>query len=191
MRCADRQPLWPRDARAPSPQLLESGWSRGDTEQGRPTRHAPLLCTSTACDITFDNGVRYLGAPPSVIKVPGLTADAVGGSVKGHLIVGMDVAARYGRRSCYYPGRIANVRGDGTCAIIYDDGEQESRVEPSLIKVTDAVVHGVNRDLKVGMEIMARYGGGSGYYPGRIANVHGGGTCDIEYPDGVKVAWTR
>ena len=39
-------------------------------------------------------------------------------------------------------------------------------------------------DLQIGMKVEARYRGKSRYYPGRIANIHRDGSCDIDYDDG-------
>ncbi|ETI52406.1 hypothetical protein F443_04443 [Phytophthora nicotianae P1569] len=44
------------------------------------------------------------------------------------------VEARFGGKETYYPGTIERVHPNGCCDISYDDGDEEERVKPSLIR---------------------------------------------------------
>ncbi|KAK1944119.1 Cytidine deaminase [Phytophthora citrophthora] len=44
------------------------------------------------------------------------------------------VEARFGGQSSYYPGTIERVHPNGSCDISYDDGDEEERVSPNLIR---------------------------------------------------------
>ncbi|KAG6965589.1 hypothetical protein JG687_00005360 [Phytophthora cactorum] len=44
------------------------------------------------------------------------------------------VEARFGGQASYYSGIIERVHPNGTCDISYDDGDEEERVNPSLIR---------------------------------------------------------
>ena len=56
-------------------------------------------------------------------------------STSDDIRVGSRVEGRYRGASKYYPGKITRVRLDGTYDIEYDDGECESRVPKSLIRI--------------------------------------------------------
>jgi hypothetical protein len=49
--------------------------------------------------------------------------------------VGAAVEANYRGKGRYYPGRIGAVNSDGTVNVDYDDGEKESHVSASLVRV--------------------------------------------------------
>jgi hypothetical protein len=49
--------------------------------------------------------------------------------------VGLKVEVNYWGRGRFYPGTITKVRDNGTCDILYDDGGDENRVKPHLIRV--------------------------------------------------------
>ena len=86
-------------------------------------------------DIDYDDGEKETNVERSLINVlEPAGGGRGGGGGMDDFSVGMKVEARYRGKSRYYPGRISNVHRDGTCDIDYDDGEKESRVEPSLIK---------------------------------------------------------
>ena len=51
---------------------------------------------------------------------------------------GDKVEARYRKGKRHYPGTISGVGGDGTYAILYDDGESETGVTADLIRVPDS-----------------------------------------------------
>merc|ERR1719230_2458315 len=130
-----------------------------------------------------------MGVERSLINVVESRGRSPGRGGGEEFSAGMKVEARYRGKSRYYPGRIAHVHRDGSCDIDYDDGEKESRVEPSLIKALEPAGRGGRRDddkLEAGTKIEARYRGKSRYYPGTIARAHLDGTYDIDYDDGEK-----
>ncbi|KAG1704562.1 hypothetical protein DVH05_005493 [Phytophthora capsici] len=45
------------------------------------------------------------------------------------------VEARFGGQTSYYPGTIERVHPNGSCDISYDDGDEEERVSPNLIRI--------------------------------------------------------
>eukprot|EP00981_Chlorochromonas_danica_P015758 scaffold14385_cov229-Ochromonas_danica.AAC.1 len=56
-------------------------------------------------------------------------------SRKVELTVGMAVEANYRGKGQFYPGKIKNVRLDGTYDVVYEDGDSESRVPEEYIRV--------------------------------------------------------
>ncbi|GMF15318.1 unnamed protein product [Phytophthora lilii] len=113
--------------------------------------------------------------------------------------VGRQVKVRYKKGKRLFRGRISRVRSDGTYDINYDDGEMETRVEASLIEVSDEDDMFADSDndntqssstkkkamsWEVGDRIKAYYGKGKRLFPGKIAKVHMNGTYDILYDDG-------
>ena len=99
------------------------------------------------------------------------------------------------RRDMYDRGVIRTVNEDGTCAIVYDDGSEESSVKPELIRLANVsreahsgiqVIQGEMRtEFQLNDVIEAMYGGQDSWYPGKICRVRGeDGTYDIIYDDG-------
>ena len=185
-------------------------------------------------DIRYDDGDRESGVKRSFIKVPGPS------SPRGHarsrsrsksrrmmsdeeessdapsdtssLRQGQKVEARYKGKAKYYSGVITRVNRDGTFDIRYDDGDRESGVKRSFIKVTpkstspraavrsrsrsrskskktlsDDEVEGSEQEeesLRQGQKVEARYRGKAKFYSGVITRVNRDGTFDIRYDDG-------
>ncbi|CAM9385942.1 unnamed protein product, partial [Sphacelaria rigidula] len=144
------------------------------------------------CDIDYDDGEKERMVDPSMLKALEGSRDGVRSAARQDNLLRerMRVEARYKGRSRYYPGEIAHVHRDGTCDVDYDDGEKESMVDPSLVKVIGNEGardnHGVGGDLREGVRVEARYKGRSRYYPGKISKVYRDGSCDIDYDDGEK-----
>ena len=85
------------------------------------------------------------------------------------------------------PGRISRVNRDGTFDIEYDDGEKETKVEESMVRLIGG--GGGKKDtrqLDEGSKVEGNYRGKGRWYPGRISRVNRDGTYDIDYDDGVK-----
>ena len=138
------------------------------------------------------------------------------GSPPPSLRAGTRVEARYRGKSKYYPGVISRVTRSGTYDIEYDDGEQESGVDPSFVRKLggggglahsprgrggDMTPRKGNRSLssdfeaveettvdsfRMGDIVEARFGGKSKWYKGRVTRVRLSGAMDITYDDGDK-----
>jgi len=102
--------------------------------------------------------------------------------------IGDKIESRYGGKSKYYGGTIAQVKEDEKYEVVYDDGDKEVNVDESLIRevVTKAKKQTGSSKFTVGDEIEARYGGKSNYYGGTIAEVKDDGKYEIVYADGDK-----
>ncbi|CAM9939135.1 unnamed protein product, partial [Phaeothamnion confervicola] len=72
-------------------------------------------------------------APGSPATVPGVFASSSAGSLP-LLTVGGRAEARYRGKSRYYPCVVTAVHGDGSCNLLYDDGDTEEHVEPLLVR---------------------------------------------------------
>ena len=55
--------------------------------------------------------------------------------------VGSKVEGSYRGRGKWYPGKVTRDRGDGTFDVAYDDGESETRVEESLLRLIERDEH--------------------------------------------------
>ena len=49
--------------------------------------------------------------------------------------VGDKIEARFGNGNQWYPGKVVDINEDNTYALKYDDGDLESRVKESLIRL--------------------------------------------------------
>ena len=54
--------------------------------------------------------------------------------------VGTRVTANWRARGTYYPGKIVRVNADGTYAIEYDEGGQETNVRRGLIRLDEGYI---------------------------------------------------
>jgi uncharacterized protein (DUF427 family) len=138
-------------------------------------------------DIDYDDGESELKVKESDIR---LGEGDKQESSKPKLEEGMKVEANYRSRGRFFPGKIRRDRGDGTWDIDYDDGEQETRVDESNIRLVsstaeiDATRVTDRPKLEEGMKIEANYRGKGRYFPGRIKKDRLDGTYDIDYDDG-------
>lgn len=161
-------------------------------------------------DIDYDDGeqeravepslVRLLN-PPSMTHKLGVEAGRNRGSGRDEhgidseeLDEGMEVEARYKGRTHYSPGKITRVHRDGLCDILYDSGEKERKVDPSLVRKAGSARSSSSLERRRrstesildGDAVEANYRGKGKYYPGRVALVRSDGTFDIDYDDGDK-----
>jgi len=87
----------------------------------------------------------------------------------------------------YFRGRITKINGDGTFAILFEDGEREEREPESDLSYIPHVTD--KNALKVGTKVLALYKGGStcfgtDYFSGTIKNFNSNGTFSVTYDDG-------
>ncbi|CAM9205087.1 unnamed protein product, partial [Laminaria digitata] len=157
-----------------------------------------------SCDIDYDDGEKERMVDQSLVKSTESRSRSparnTGGDVRRRtdtagssgITEGSKIEARFRGRSRYYPGKVSNVHQDGSFDILYDDGEHERMVDPSLVKLIESrdlsspQQRGGSRSgqLKWGQRVEARYKGRGRYYPGVISRVHADGSCDVDYDDG-------
>lgn len=98
---------------------------------------------------------------------------------------GDDIEAQYKGKSKWYKGMIARVHtsSDGVrYDILYEDGDTENDVRPSLIRRPGTG----NTKLQQGDAVEGNYGGKGKWYKGKIHKLNGDGTYVILYNDGDK-----
>ena len=103
------------------------------------------------------------------------------------LRVGSVVQADYQGKGKYYKGKIMRVRLNGTYDILYDDGNMEQSLHPSLIRtVSSSPKRNTDMDepIREGSRIECNFRGRGKYYPGKISRVRLNGTYDVAYDDG-------
>ncbi|POM62517.1 LOW QUALITY PROTEIN: hypothetical protein PHPALM_28322 [Phytophthora palmivora] len=110
--------------------------------------------------------------------------------------VGQSIKARYKGGKKLFPGKIKRVHSDGTYDILYEDGDEEKRVNADNIEATGdlkaesdedrkpAKVSSRSKALTVGKKVKAHYRKGKRLFPGKISRVRSDGTYDIDYDDG-------
>lgn len=74
-----------------------------------------------------------MGVAPGLIRRPAATTA---------LRVGAPVEARFGGGAEWYRGKVRGVNSDGSCNILYDDGDSEEHVPPLFIRGLAAVSRG-------------------------------------------------
>jgi hypothetical protein len=105
------------------------------------------------------------------------------GSTSLELTEGAAVESRHGGQTKWYSGVVDQVNGDGSYAVLYDDGDKEPEVRRYRIRCKGDEA---GSDYECNEEVDVRYGGGNHLYAGKIAKVHDDGTYDIKYADGDK-----
>eukprot|EP01032_Pedospumella_encystans_P018952 gene18952-21560_t len=128
---------------------------------------------------------------------------------------GDKVEGNYRGKGKWYTGRISRVNADGTYNVDYDDGEQETRLEgtlvrplggvstgggigrspvrpaPELVRVVGGAVVRTARSrsperITEGAKVEGNYRGKGKWYTGRISRVNADGTYNVDYDDGEK-----
>jgi hypothetical protein len=94
--------------------------------------------------------------------------------------VGDEVEGNYKGQGVWYPGVIGAAHGDGRYDLHYDDGERETRVDGSLIRLSVAE----EPSFVVGFKVEGNYQGMGNWYPGVIGRINGDGTYGVRYDDG-------
>jgi hypothetical protein len=104
-------------------------------------------------DILYDDGEKEMGVDKSRInsldvgEEMGVEKDLITLNIEkekmvasGRFTVGQKIEARRGEKKQFLPGLIEGIDMDGACEILYDDGEKESNVSPSLLRELDFTV---------------------------------------------------
>ena len=114
--------------------------------------------------------------------------------------------ARYGKGEFWFSGTIISKHEDGTYDVLYDDGDMEMHVSPSLIRkgnstkamdepspesevTPTAVIAGKESSnsqniFTIGDSVRAMYKGSDFYFSGNISKVNNDGTYSVTYVDG-------
>ncbi|KDO29928.1 hypothetical protein SPRG_19856 [Saprolegnia parasitica CBS 223.65] len=155
----------------------ETHWKVGDAVErhahGNVQRGVVARCRSDGSyDVEWDDGEDETHVKPSTLQ----QAASVRPLTKGDL-----VEARFGGKDKFFKGKITHVHGDGSYDIEYDDGDEERRVDPALVRLLPTTKE---TKFKKGDVVDARFGGKGKYFRGKITLVHGDGSLDVEYDDG-------
>jgi uncharacterized C2H2 Zn-finger protein len=127
------------------------------------------------------------------------------------LTVGAEVLGNHNGKGKWYPGTIAKVHADGTFDLHYEDGDRESKVRESHVRIKakvaekekasapapvsttrsieerdrkEAVKVSEGHPLNIGAKVLCNYRGEGKWYPGTISKKHADGTFSVEYDDG-------
>lgn len=146
-------------------------------------------------DVQFRDGTKEKRLEPSLVRVPreehvGSGSGRKGKSSAGSFRVGDKIEARYRGKSRWFRGVVRRMNSDQTYDIRYADGDQETGVDSSLIRLLD--VHGdagdtrgsTMEDYRVGDKIEARFGGRARWFPAKIERENRDGTFSLLYDDG-------
>jgi Ca2+-binding EF-hand superfamily protein len=184
-------------------------FSRGDKVEARHRgRWLPARVTKAnrdgTYDVRFDGGDEQPGLHPREVRARGgAKPDPFDSETEADVTTfreGDKVEAKFGGGAEYFPGVISRKNRDGSYAIDYDDGDNESRVAAKLIRKKGGrpltPSRGMNRDpfdseteaedvsFGEGDKVEAKFGGGDDYFPGVISRKNRDGSYAIDYDDG-------
>lgn len=146
-------------------------------------------------DVQFRDGTKEKRLEPSLVRVPRQEHGGSGSGSKsksgaGSFRVGDDIEARYRGKSRWFRGVVRRVNSDQTYDIRYADGDEETGVDSSLIRLLD-VYGGAGgtsgstiEDYRVGDKVEARFGGRARWFPAKIERENRDGTFSLLYDDG-------
>lgn len=100
---------------------------------------------------------------------------------------GSRVEARFGGGVAMFAGTVQAVNADGTLAIAYDDGDREDAVPLAFVHALPPRLSDPERIrsyLVPGVRVLARFGGGADWFPGRILAGDADQGFSIAYDDG-------
>jgi Ca2+-binding EF-hand superfamily protein len=159
-----------------------SRWFKGNVTRVRP---------GGTYDIRYADGDEEQRVPKENVRAVEGKRDKPSHAESDEIRVDTRVEARYKRGSKWFKGKITRDRKDGTYDVEYDDGDSEKYVKKESIRVLEKERRepeggeSANEDeLEEGMEVEAKFKGGSKWFKGEITRVRPGGTFDIRYEDG-------
>ena len=136
-------------------------------------------------DVAYDDGESEMRVGAELIRSKALEGSLrMSAEQKPRIEEGSKVEANYGGKGKWYPGRVRQIRSDGTFDINYDDGESETRVDPDLVRaIGGAGTGGLARSpvravvvrISEGDKVEANYRGKGKWYPGRVKQARSDG----------------
>lgn len=131
--------------------------------------------------------LTLVGAGCSVSTTPAPAPQAQAPAAVAKFAVGTKVEARW-KGGSWYKGTVSAIAADGTYSINYDDGDKESGVKESNIKLQAAAAPApaAAAGFKVGDKVDAHWKGGQVWWKGTISKVNADGTYNINFDDGDK-----
>jgi DUF971 family protein len=148
---------------------------------------------SVNADGTFQ--IRYDDGDSEVLEATYIRGfNVVTGVVPSSFAVGDRVEALYDRGEEWYAGKIQTVHTNGTCSVLYDDGDTED-LETRWIRNPHEGGNGVPSQaprsplliepvFTLGERVEALYGSEDTWYAGKIQAVNADGTFGVLYDDG-------
>lgn len=137
----------------------------------------------------IDGGARSGSKSPGRRVVSGVGGNSDAEPRISALRVGDEIEARYKRGRKWFPGVIRVVNHDGTYDVRYNDGDDESSVEPGLIRgkgvgSVDSLDLGNEGTIAAGDKVEARFGGRSRWFKATVERRNRDGTYHLLYADG-------
>ena len=88
-------------------------------------------------DVAYDDGESETRVEESLLRLIERDDALAASRKKARIEEGSKVEGNYRGRGKWYPGKVTRDRGDGTFDVAYDDGEPETRVEESLLRLIE------------------------------------------------------
>ena len=136
---------------------------------------------ANAYDVQYDDGDFEGDVDASLIRI-------------ALMVAGDRVEGNFAQAGEWFPGRVDRVNADGTYDLVYDDGDVESSVAPSLVRAlpseedADSQASGASVGSRqrygVGESVEGNFGGQGTWFSGKISHVNADGTYDLIYDDG-------
>ena len=145
-------------------------------------------------DVQFRDGTEEKHLEPSLVRVPQEEQDNLGrgqeASGAESFRVGDDIEARYRGKSKWFKGVIRRINSDNTYDIRYADGDRETGVNLSLVRLLHApggssgTSGPIRESYRTGDKVEARFGGGARWFPATVERENRDGTFNLFYDNG-------
>ena len=125
--------VWPRRGKSPSSVVIILTLTGGRSKfyPGKISRDR----RDGTYDISYEDGEHETRVKEEFIKTLDSDSDDDRRSSSTKIREGDKCEAEFKNTGKFYPGTVKRVHGDGTCDIVFDDGDKQSYVEASRIKV--------------------------------------------------------
>ena len=94
-------------------------------------------------DVDYDDGEVETRVPEDLIRLKESSL-RLSAEKRPRIEEGSKVEGNYRGKGKWYPGRVKQVRSDGTIDIDYDDGEVETRVHSDLVRLVGGAAGGLS-----------------------------------------------